>query len=68
MLQRPTAHAYDTEYPLWVFNRGEFLEAARQCGLVLQREFLISQGPRLHRAPEQGTFRGYLFEKEHPAT
>ncbi len=63
ILQRPKAHAYDTEYPFWVFNRSEFLAASADCGLTLVREFIISQGPRLHQAPEQGTFRGFLFEK-----
>jgi putative methyltransferase (TIGR04325 family) len=63
-LQRPAAHSYDTEYPLWIFNRRELIEAAAECGLSLVREFLISQGPRLHRAPEQGVFRGLLFERK----
>jgi putative methyltransferase (TIGR04325 family) len=62
-IQRPAAHGYATEYPMWIINRGELLQAAAESGLSLVREFLISQGPRLHRAPEQGAFRGFLFKK-----
>ncbi|WP_415910919.1 hypothetical protein [Oleiharenicola sp. Vm1] len=61
-IQRPgKAHGYATEYPMWILNRTEFLEAARAAGLEPVREFLIGHGPRIHRAPEEGAFRGFLF-------
>jgi putative methyltransferase (TIGR04325 family) len=61
-IQRPDAdHGYATEYPMWILNRSEFLAAARDAGLEPVREFLIGHGPRIHRAPEEGTFRGFLF-------
>ena len=61
-IQRPaSAHGYATEYPLWILNRGEFLSAARDVGLEPVREFLVGHGPRIHRAPEEGTFRSFLF-------
>jgi len=63
-LQRPRAMGYDTEYPLWIINRNEFLAAARTHGLRLLREFLISYGPHIHRAPAQGNYLGFLFEKD----
>lgn len=62
-IQRPGKHAYDTEYPMWILNRGELLDAARNCGLAPVREFLIGHGPHIHRAPEQGAFRGFLFRR-----
>jgi putative methyltransferase (TIGR04325 family) len=61
-IQRPaSAHGYATEYPMWILNREEFLGAARASGLEPVREFLIGHGPRIHRAPEEGAFRGFLF-------
>jgi putative methyltransferase (TIGR04325 family) len=61
-IQRPSAaHGYATEYPMWILNRDEFLATARSAGLELVREFLIGYGPRIHRAPEDGAFRGFLF-------
>ena len=64
VLQRPKGLGYETEYPLWIINRDEFLDAARQQRLRLVREFLISPGPHIHKAPAQGCFRGFLFDKE----
>lgn len=64
-IQRPgTAHGYATEYPMWILNRGEFMDAARAAGLEPVREFLIGHGPRIHRAPEEGAFRGFLFRPQ----
>ena len=64
VIQRPaTDHGYATEYPMWILNRGEFLGAAREAGLEPVREFLIGHGPRIHRAPEHGFFRGFLFSR-----
>lgn len=61
-IQRPSAaHGYATEYPMWIINRGELLDVARRAGLEPVREFLIGHGPRIHRAPEEGAFRGFLF-------
>jgi len=62
-IQRPGAHAYDTEYPMWILNRQEFLAEAEANGMRPMREFLIGHGPRIHNAPEQGAFRGFLFRK-----
>lgn len=62
-IQRPGKHSYDTEYAMWIFNRNEFLEGAAQAGLEPVREFMIGHGPRIHRAPEQGAFRGFLFKR-----
>jgi putative methyltransferase (TIGR04325 family) len=63
-IQRPHRHGYRTEYLGWVLNRGEVLDRAAACGLVLEREFLIDERPRIVRAPEACEYRGFLF---HPA-
>jgi putative methyltransferase (TIGR04325 family) len=60
--QRPR-QGYQTEYCLWIFNRGEFLQAARASGLRLVREMYLGLGPYIHGAPEQPDSRGFLFKK-----
>jgi putative methyltransferase (TIGR04325 family) len=59
--QRPASHGYETEYEGWVLNRTEFLAAAEQNGLILQREFLIDEGILVPGAPEPIVYRGFLF-------
>jgi putative methyltransferase (TIGR04325 family) len=61
--QRPWDFGYRTEYLCWIFNRREFLEFVATQGVELVREFLMSEGPRIHRAPEFGDMRGFLFRK-----
>jgi putative methyltransferase (TIGR04325 family) len=61
VLQRPYQHGYQTEYPNWFFNRQEFLDFTNASGLRLLREFLLSEKPIVHGAPEQCEYRGYLF-------
>lgn len=61
VIQRPLRHGYATQYQGWVLNRDEFLGAANEAGLLLLREFLIDERPRIERAPEQPAYRGYLF-------
>ncbi|MCU1307998.1 MAG: hypothetical protein JWN45_2693 [Acidobacteriaceae bacterium] len=62
-IQRPWSMGYRTEYLCWIFNREEFVEYVCDRGARLVREFLISKGPHIHRAPEQSEYRGFLFEK-----
>jgi putative methyltransferase (TIGR04325 family) len=62
VMQRPHRYGYRTEYPGWFLNRDEFLEAADGTGLRLRREFLIWERPYVPGAPEQGQYRGFLFE------
>jgi len=63
MVQRPIVHGYDTEYPGWALNRGEFLSAVTGHGLGLKREFLTGGQPVVPGAPEQPVDRGFLFER-----
>jgi hypothetical protein len=63
-IQRPWALGYKTEYRCWIFNREEFVHHLSSRSMELLREFLISDGPRIHRAPEQGDYKGFLFRKK----
>jgi putative methyltransferase (TIGR04325 family) len=64
IVQRPYCHGYFTEYKSWVFNRLQFLETVEQEGIKLIREFLIQEHPFVKGAPEQGEFRGFLFQND----
>jgi putative methyltransferase (TIGR04325 family) len=66
-IQRPSAMGYRTEYLCWILNRQEFLDHVRSRGMELAREFLICAAQHIHRAPEQGDYRGFLFRKRNPA-
>jgi len=63
VLQRPYQHGYETEYPNWFLNRMEFLDFMSTSGVKILREFLLSERPIVHDAPEQCEYRGYLFGK-----
>lgn len=62
MVQRAYKYGYNTEYLGWCLNRGDFLDAAKEAGLKLIREFIIGSRTFIHRAPEQCEYRGFLFE------
>jgi putative methyltransferase (TIGR04325 family) len=63
VVQRPHRHGYQTEYPGWFLNRHEFLAAAGDSGLKLEREFLINEVPNVPNAPEAADYRGFLFSR-----
>ena len=63
-IQRPTQYGYLTEYQFWILNQQEFLEHIESLGMSLVREFVFGEGPRIPGAPEQGSFRGFLFKRE----
>jgi putative methyltransferase (TIGR04325 family) len=63
VVQRPHARGYLTEYPGWFINREAFLDRAREVGLTLDREFLVTEAAHVPGAPEQARFRGFLFSK-----
>jgi putative methyltransferase (TIGR04325 family) len=62
-IQRPWSLGYGTEYRCWIFNREEFVRHLTSRSMELLREFLICDRPRIHRAPEQGDYKGFLFRK-----
>ncbi len=61
VVQRPYHYGYKTEYLCWFLNRQEFLNYVSSLGMDLVREFLIQERPFVHKAPEQGEYRGVLF-------
>jgi hypothetical protein len=61
VLQRPHRHGYETEYESWFLNRSELLDQVLATGMRLEREFLIDETPHVPRAPEQASYRGFLF-------
>lgn len=61
VVQRPHRFGYQTEYPGWFLNRDEFLTAAGESGLKLEREFLIWEIPDVPNAPEAADYGGFLF-------
>jgi hypothetical protein len=64
VVQRAHQHGFNTSFMEWFLNRDELLELARSHDLELKREFLQSGIGWVHRAPEQGSFRGFLFRKK----
>jgi len=63
VLQTPRRVGYETAYPGWLLNRGEFLGEAGSHDLRLVREFLIWERPSVPDAPEQADYRGFLFSR-----
>jgi putative methyltransferase (TIGR04325 family) len=63
VIQRPHRHGYETEYPGWFLNRGEFLAEAEAAELRLVREVMIMENPVVPGVPEQADYRGFLFER-----
>jgi len=61
MVQRPYHHGYNTEYLGWCLNKDELLQYAKSINLNLIQEFVIGENPRIHNAPEQCQYWGFLF-------
>jgi hypothetical protein len=67
VVQRPQRYGYDTEYTGWFLNRNKFVGFMQSCGYELDREFLNDERPTVTGAPEQCSYRGFLFERsKHP--
>ncbi|MBI5649271.1 MAG: methyltransferase, TIGR04325 family [Chloroflexi bacterium] len=62
-IQRPYTFGYDTEYLAWCFNRRDFLQELDRLGLILIREFAISEPIQIANAPDVCQFRGYFFRR-----
>ena len=63
VVQRPQRYGYDTEYTGWFLNRNRFVNFMQQHGYTLDREFLNDERPTVENAPEQCSYRGFLFER-----
>ena len=46
------------------FNQVELLEAVRETGFTIVREFVVGERPFIKGAPEQCEMRGWLFKRE----
>jgi putative methyltransferase (TIGR04325 family) len=62
VLQRASALGYGTEFLCWFLNRRELLEHMAKQRLHLVREFLGQERPAVRNAPEQGEYRGFLYQ------
>jgi len=63
VIQRPYAYGYETEYPGWFLNRGNFIAFVERQGFRLEREFLVDEKPEVYNAPEQCRYAGFLFRR-----
>lgn len=63
VLLRGEAYGFETQFLGWFFNRSELVECARSAGLELVREFVMLDETPAHGAPEQATYRGFLFHR-----
>ena len=63
VVQHASRYGYGTTYPCWYLSRADFLRHAASCGFLLEREFLMADHPYVRGAPEQGEYRGFLFER-----
>jgi putative methyltransferase (TIGR04325 family) len=61
VVQRPQRYGYDTEYTGWFLNRNKFVSFMQSNGYELDREFLNDERPTVTNAPEQCSYRGFLF-------
>jgi putative methyltransferase (TIGR04325 family) len=61
VLQRAEAYGFETEFLGWFVNRDELLACATGAGLALLREFVMMDYTPAEGAPEQATYRGFLF-------
>lgn len=62
-IQRPYSYGYNTEYIGWCLKRHDFLHAASQAGLHMEKEFLYGHCPKIQGAPETNEYKGFLFSK-----
>lgn len=62
-IQRPYSAGYPTEYLCQIFNQNELIQYLENCGFDLVREFFVGHGVHIHKAPEQGDFKSFLFRK-----
>ena len=60
VLQRAESY-FETQFLGWFVNRDEFLDCAIGARLELVREFVMMDETPAHGAPEQATYRGFLF-------
>jgi putative methyltransferase (TIGR04325 family) len=62
VLERAEPYGFQTQFLGWFFNRDEFVDCARSAGVDLLREFVMMDETPAQAAPEQATYRGFLFQ------
>lgn len=62
-IQRSMSMGCKTEYLFWIINKYEFINYLQSKGFKLLREFEFGEALPIFKAPEQGTFFGFLFIK-----
>jgi putative methyltransferase (TIGR04325 family) len=63
VVHRADTYGFETEFLGWFVNRDEFVGCAVDAGLELVREFVMMDHTPAVGAPEQGTYRGFLFRQ-----
>jgi hypothetical protein len=63
-VQRPKSMGYDTEYLFWIVNKNDFFSYLSKKNFDLIREFEFGDVPPIFKAPEQGTMKGLLFQRQ----
>jgi putative methyltransferase (TIGR04325 family) len=61
VLQKTDSNGYGSDMLTQVFNCGELLEVANDCGLSPIRELVIGDRPRISGVEEESVCRGWLF-------
>jgi putative methyltransferase (TIGR04325 family) len=62
--RRTSSQGHRLNYLGWCLNQDEFLAHARSAGLSILREFVVGESHRIHGAPEQCLFKGFLFQSD----
>jgi putative methyltransferase (TIGR04325 family) len=62
-LQKPKQKGYKTEYLFWVINEFDFVSYTSSKNYKLIREFEFGEPIPIFKAPQQGTYKGFLFKK-----
>ncbi len=62
-IQKPYSMGYKTEYLCFIFNKQELVDYVISLGYTFEREFYFGPSAYIHKAPEQGSYLGFLFKK-----
>ena len=62
--QRSAPYGVSALLPMWCLNVSELMGVMRGTGFSLEREFLLNETRTTRGAPEECSFRGFLFRRE----
>lgn len=63
VLQRGFGYAFETQFLGWYLNEAEWTAETEKLGLELVREFVMADQTPAHGAPEQASYRGFLYRR-----